>query len=204
LLSQRTDITGPYPATDDPEDGVEYFGGPHYFDDDGVFDPLDNATAQWALSDWLDSPPNLGWGVQLELSKLLVKRGHLIRDKVELVVRKLVCGVPDEGEFVLLLARYELFLSFLSRMEGGEEAAIALLDRVPEDFRHGLFHACFTINTRRIYEAMKAHVRQWEEEGWCPASTGEKWLIGRMVLRWDRTFPDGDHDDIRQICRPAD
>ncbi|HEY2589099.1 MAG TPA: hypothetical protein VGI81_25375 [Tepidisphaeraceae bacterium] len=149
MLSQRADITDLYPATDDPEDGVEYFGGPDYFADDGVFDPIDDATAQWALSDWLESAPNLGWDVHLELSKLLVKRGHLIRDKVEPIVRKLASGEPDEGEFILLLGRYQLCLSFLSRMEGGEEVAIALLDRVPEDFRDGLFHACFTMNTQR-------------------------------------------------------
>ena len=181
LLRHRTDLTLFEPATDDPEDGLEYFGGPDYFDDECIYDPVDDATALWLLNDWLDDKPYVGWNVHRELSKLLAKRGHLVRDRVEPIVRQLAALRPDEGGFTPW-AEHQLCLSFLWRMEDGESLAVRLIDRVPEDFRDGLLLACYKVNTPAVYEAVKAAVRQWEADGcWCGDSTGERWLLRRMV-----------------------
>jgi hypothetical protein len=200
LLRVRGDLDYFGPASDDPEDGLEFFGGPHYFDDECIYDTVDDPTAQWLLNDWLDGTMNVGWSVHRELSKLLGKRGNLVRDRVEPIIRDLAALAPDEGGFTPW-AKHQLCLSFLPSLPDAEALALRLLDRVPEDFRDGLLRACYSLNTPAIYEAMKASVRRWEQDIWCGSSTGELWLVQRMLDRWDRTFPGGDHADIRQFCQ---
>lgn len=202
LLRNRTDLTAFWPATDDPEDGLEYFGGPDYFDEEGIYDPVDDATAEWLLADWLDGQAaNVGWNVRRELSKLLAKRGRLVRDRVEPIVRQLAALGPEDGGFTPW-AHHQLCLSFLPQMEDGESLAVRLIDRVPEDFRDGLLLACYRINSPAVYEAVKEAVRRWEAEGcWCGGSTGELWLLRRMVERWGATFPCGDHEDVRRFLQ---
>jgi hypothetical protein len=203
LLQQRTDLDLLSPATDGPNpvDGLEYFGGPEYFDDECIYDPVDDATALWLLGDWLDGEPDVGWRVHLELSKLLAKRWHLVLDRVEPIVRELAALRPGEGGFTPW-ARHQLCLSVLWRMQDGESLAVGLIERVPEDFRDGLLLACYKLNTPAVYEAVKAAVRRWEAEGcWCGGSTGELWQLRRMVERWDATFPGGDHEDVRRFLQ---
>jgi hypothetical protein len=202
LLRARTDLDYFGPASDDPEDGLEFFGGPDYVDDECIYDTVDDATAEWLLSNWLDGASNVGWNVHLELSKLLAKRGNLVRARVEPIIRGLAALAAEEGGFTPW-AEHQLCLSFLPNLSDGEALALRLLDRVPEDFRDGLLRACYWLNTRSIYEAVKASVRRWEQDVWCGGSTGERWLIHRMVERWDRTFPGEDHADLRALCRPA-
>ncbi len=202
LLRGRSDLDYFSPASDDPKDGLGFFGGPDYFDDECIYDAVDDATAQWVLNDWLDGAPNVGWNVHRELSKLLAKRGNLVRDRVEPIIRGLAALAPDEGGFTPW-AKHQLCLSFLPSFPDSEALALRLIERVPEDFRDGLLRACYSLNTRPIYEAVKTSVRRWEQEVWCGGSTGERWLIHRMVQRWDRTFPGDDHADIRRLCQPA-
>ncbi len=106
---------------------------------------------------------------------------------------------PDEEGFTLWL-QHQLCLTFLPLLPDGESLAIALLECAPEDFRDGVLHACYRLNTRPIYEAVKANVRRWEQDIWCGDSTGERWLVHRLVKRWDESFPEGDHEDIRRLC----
>ena len=80
---------------------------------------------------------------------------------------------------------------------------VAMLDFVPEDCRDGLLLACHRLNTPAVYDKVKACVRRWAGEGWGGASTGEAHLIGRMVRRWDETFPGGDHEDVRRMVSGA-
>jgi len=202
LLRRRGDLDYFGPASEDPEDGLEFFGGPDYFDDECIYDAVEDSTARWLLELWLDGVPNVGWNVHLELSKLLAKRGTLVRERAESIIRSLAALQPEEGGFEPW-ARHRLCLSFLQGLPDGEALALRLLERVPEDFRDGLLRACYSLNTRPIYEAVKSGVRQWERDVWCGDSTGERWLIRRMVERWDSTFPGGDHADIRQLCQPA-
>lgn len=201
LLRDRNDLVCFSPASDDPEDFLDFLGGPDYFDDECIYDSVDDSTARWLLNDWLDGAPNVGWCINLELSKLLAKRGHLVRERVEPLIRGLSALSLDEGGF-MPWSQHQLCLSFLPSMDDGERLAICLLERVPEDARDGLLHACYSLNTRPIYEAVKASVRRWEQDIWCGGGTGEHWLIYRMVERWDRTFPGEDHADIRELCQP--
>ena len=166
--------------------------------DDCIYDPADDATGRQLLNDWLDGAPNVCWNTHCELSKLLARRGHLVRERVEPIIRELTALAPGEGGFSPW-REHQLSLSFLAKMADGEALAVHLLGGVPEDFRDGLLLACYTLNTRPIYEAVKASVRRWAAELWC-GGTGEKWLIHRMVERWDRTFPGEDHADIRELC----
>lgn len=194
VLRQRTDVDEIFVAGDDPESFLDYYGGPDYFDDECIYDSVDDATACWLLEDWIDGQVQIGWECHCELSKLLAKRGHLVRDKVENVVRRIVSGEIGFGS--------DLCLSFLPSMKDGEQLAIELLDDAPADRRDGLFRACYVLNTQSIYEAFKASVRRWAaaDEQW-GNGTGEARLVNRMVDKWDQTFPDSDHADIRQLCQ---
>jgi hypothetical protein len=200
LLRQRSDIEhlSP-PTTDEPDDRLEFTGGPDYFADESIYDPVDDATATWLLQDFLTSKAEVGWNVLKELSKFLWKRGHLVHDQASTTVHDLAKLDRDEGGFTPWI-EHQLCLSYLCRMEDGQVLAIRLLDTVPEDFRDGLLLACYRMDTPAIYEAVKAHVRQWIADIWLGESTGEKWLVHRMVQKWDRTHPRGDHDDIRAAC----
>lgn len=194
LLRQRTDVEEIFVPGDDPESFLDYYDGPDYFDDECIYDPVDDAAACWLLNDWFNEPLPIGWECHRELSKLLAKRGHLVRDKAESIVRKIASGELSYG--------WDLCLSFLPCMSDGEQLAIELLDDAPADRRDGLFRACDVLNTKAIYEAFKASVRRWAaaDEYW-GNGTGEAWLVNRMADKWDRTFPHGDHADIRQLCQ---
>lgn len=194
LLRQRTDIEEIFVAGDDPESFLDYYGGPDHFDDMCIYDSVDDATACRLSNDWLDGKVQIGWNCNLELSKLLAKRGHLVRDRVENIVQQIMSG---EVSFYSGLC-----LTFLPRMKDGEQLAIGLLEIAPDDLRDGLFHACYKLNTPLIYEAFKSSVRRWaaSDKNW-GSGTGEAWLVNRMVDRWDQTFPSGDHADIRQLCQ---
>jgi hypothetical protein len=194
LLRQRDDVEEIFVPGDDPESFLDYYGGPDYFDEVCIYDCVDDVTACWLLNDWLDGQVQVGWECHCELSKLLAKRGHLIRDKVESVVRQIASGEVSFGS--------DLCLSFLPSMKDGEQLAYGLLDIASADRRDGLFRACYTLNTDLIYEAFKSSVRRWAAADVCWRNgTGEAWLVNRMVDKWDQTFPDGNHADIRQLCQ---
>jgi hypothetical protein len=146
LLRERSDIETIYSGSDDPEDFLDFFGGPDYYDEACIYDSVDDATACWLQNDWLDQRANdVGWEVHLELSKLLAKRGELVRAKVESIVHELAKLSEEGSDFSW--ARYGLCLSFLERMKDGELLAIQLLDQAPAGFRDGLFRACYKLNT---------------------------------------------------------
>src|SRR5215467_6809143 len=87
LLRQPFDIEWLSRAGDEPEEFLDYLDGPDYFDDECIYDSVDDQTALWLLNDWLDERANVGWQANLELSKLLAKRGRLVAAKVEPIVR---------------------------------------------------------------------------------------------------------------------
>ena len=202
LLQQRNDLIGGCePLSDDPGDFLDYLGGPEYFDESCIYDSVDDDTAIWLLNDWLDGTANVGWHVNCELSKLLAKRGHLIRERAEAIVRTIADSDPEVD--CLSWAKRQLCLSFLPCMEDGETLAVRLLGQAPSDFRDGILFACYRLNTQVIYEAVKRNVRRWEAEMWIEG-TGEHWLVNQMVQLWDETFPGGDHEDIRVLCQPSE
>lgn len=201
LLRDRGDLIHLSPASDDPEDGLEFIGGPGYLDPECIYDPVEDATAHWLLDDWLDGDRTVGWCVHLQLSKLLAKRGQLVAGRVEPIVRELAAVDPMTGDSTIWYER-ELCLSYLPLLADGEALLLRCLERSRDDFRDGILHACHSLNTRTIYEALKANVRRWaEDESWGIGS-GERWLMNWIVERWDQTFPGEDHADIRQLCRP--
>jgi hypothetical protein len=129
LLRQRTDVEEIFSAGDGPMDFLAYYGGPDYFDEVCIYDSLDDSTACWLLNDWLNEQVEVGWECHLELSKLLAKRGYLVRDKVENIVQQIASGELSFGS--------DLYLSFLPSMKDGEQLAIELLDIAPADRRDG-------------------------------------------------------------------
>jgi hypothetical protein len=197
IVRERRDITHAFFRTTEEEPMGDFDGGPHYFDEECIFDPVDDDLARWLLKEWLDGCGDVGWNINKEMSKFLAKRGHPVRDRVEPIIRALCEHGLLGGEWTW--GRDQLLLSFLINMSDGEDLAIRALDRAPEDFRDGLFFASYRLNTPAIYEAMKGHVREWAKEIWC-SGTAEQGLVRRMVDRWDVTFPAGDHEDIRRIC----
>jgi hypothetical protein len=208
LLQQRDDVKEVYHLPNLPKKRrrgtrLEFTGGPDFFADDCIYDPVDDGTARWLLEDFIGKKPEIGWSVGSELSKLLSKRGHLVHDSVMPIILSLAeARLDSEGILTVSFAPHQLCLSYICLIPDGEALALRLLDVVTEDCRDGLFLACFKMNTPAIYEKVKAKVREWvadEESPWGGSSTGEQWLIRKMVQKWDITFPNGDHEDIRRI-----
>jgi hypothetical protein len=200
LLRARTDIeticaADPSPRKWSSRTYLDFHGGPDCFADDCIYDPVDDATGRWLLEDFVDGNSTVGASVYEELSKLLSKRGQLVRDRMDPIVGGILDGtVAYEPHF--------LKLSYAATMPDGESVVLKLLDIVGSDSRDALFVACYKLNTRAIYEKLTSKVREWDSDPndvWF-AGTGEPWMIRRLCEKWDLMFPAAGHTDVRQIA----
>jgi hypothetical protein len=198
LLRKRQDIESIAPADPSSDQGcLGCWGGPDYFDDECIYDPCDDATARWLLEDFLYGRSQVDGHISGELSKLLSKRPYAIADMMAHLIDRLDHRPSDS-----IYSYHNLAWSYFANRADGETRALQLLDLVPEDCRDGLFLACYKLNTPAIYEKMKRKVREWyaDYKFW-GSGTGERGRVAQMVKKWDKTFPNGDHEDIRRICR---
>ena len=62
------------------------------------------------------------------------------------------------------------------------------LDLCEEDFRDGLFLACYRLNTPDIYSSLVRHFSEWIEKDpdW-GKGTGEQLALERFLQKWDQT-----------------
>ena len=119
------------------------------------------------------------WQVCCELSKLLAKDGQLIERKVEDFI------FSDQANH---FRGTSLHLSYFATDLKWEAWCLKCLDLCDEDFRDGLFLACYHLNTPDIYSSLVKHFSEWIEKDpdW-GNGTGERLALKRFLKKWDET-----------------
>ena len=132
----------------------------------------------------------IGFSTSFELAKLLSIKGDLIRKEAETILldKKILKAPPVQ--------RY-LDWAYLGSSARYEPLCIRLLDVCQEDFRDGVFLACYRLNTPRIYRSLVEHFSEWIEiDGWGTA-TGELGALKHFLGKWDVTPGFCEHGILR-------
>jgi len=124
-------------------------------------------------------PEVFSWQVCCELGKLLAKYGKLIEGKAEDFI------FSDQANHFRETA---LHLSYFATDQKWEAWCLKCLDLCEEDFRDGLFLACYRLNTPDIYSSLVRHFSKWIEKDpdW-GKGTGEGLALERFLQKWDQT-----------------
>ena len=119
------------------------------------------------------------WQVCCELGKLLAKDGKLIERIAEGFI------FSDQVNHFRETA---LHLSYFATDLKWEAWCLKCLDLCEEDFRDGLFLACYRLNTPDIYSSLVRHFSEWIEKNpnW-GKGTGEQLALERFLQKWDQT-----------------
>jgi hypothetical protein len=119
-----------------------------------------------------------GWELACELSKLLSKDGDLVAMQAEAAARH---AMEDSNWYSMR----QLYFSYLARMPDGENLAIKMLDIVTDDFRDGLFLACYRIRTPRIFNKLERCFLEWiaADVTW-GQGTGEIYCLKKFIDLW--------------------
>lgn len=159
------------------------------FAPDCIFDDCSDEQAKTFLEAFLCHGLSVSWSVSEQLSKLLSKRGRLVSERIDPLLKTLDWGSlsPDQ-----------LFLSYLAVRDDGAVVATDLLDIVPEDARDGLFLACHKLRSESLDRKLMKKFVQWGEEQWCPGATGELHALEQFVAKWLRLYP---YRDLENVIR---
>ena len=124
-------------------------------------------------------PEVFSWQVCSELSKLLAKDGKLIERIAEEFI------FSDQANHFRDTA---LHLAYFATDIKWEAWCLKCLDLCEEDFRDGLFLACYRLNTPDIYSSLVRHFSKWIEKDpdW-GKGTGERLALERFLQKWDQT-----------------
>lgn len=113
----------------------------------GLFDSLTEKDAS-SLLHFFCSPEwtseSLAWNINIELAKLLAKRGLLVKDKAERLIQ-----FHYERETCFSEACF-LHLAYLGTNIRFEGLCLELLEKSVEDSRDGIFIACASLGTPKI------------------------------------------------------
>lgn len=117
------------------------------------------------------------WQVCCELSKLLAKYGKLISEEAENFI------FYDKSNH---FRKVSLHLSYLSTDIKWEEWCLNCMDICEEDFRDGLFLACYRLNTFNIYKSLVKHFSEWikKDPDW-GKGTGECFALEKFIKKWN-------------------
>ncbi|MCG3136634.1 MAG: hypothetical protein HJJLKODD_00469 [Phycisphaerae bacterium] len=155
-----------------------------------LFDECTDAQAKTFLTGFVNREFNVGYGVLEQLSKLLSIRGRLISESIDPLLMTL-----DWNDF----GSHQLFLSYLTLRDDGAVWAARLLDEVPEDFRDGLFLACYKLHSEELDRKLMVKFLQWDQEGgWAPTATGEIYALEQFIGKWINQY---DYHDLEQVIR---
>ena len=158
---------------------VYFYDELDYYEDKCLFDDCSDGEKIKLLSSFCSSSYyNLfSWQVRCELSKLLAKHGKLIEKKAEEFI------FSDKSN---LFRKTSLHLSYLSTDAKWERLCLECMDLCVEDFRDGLFLACYHLNTFEIYKGLVKHFTQWiEKDSDWGRGTGESLALDRFIKKWN-------------------
>ena len=154
-----------------------------------IFDNCSDVQVKLFLESFLTKNLSVGWSVSEQLSKLLSKRGHLVSEIIDPLLRTLdwkSCST------------HLLFLSYLALRNDGDSMALKLLDDVPEDGRDGLFLACYRLHSKELDQKLMKKFLVWESDGWSPSSTGELYALEKFIAKWIKIYP---YQDLEGVIR---
>jgi len=158
--------------------------------DSGLFDRCNDDLATRFLEAFVAGKLSVNFPIAMQLSKLLAKRGGLIRETIEPLL-----ATPDWRS----LSAPSLLLSYLALHGEGERIAMQLLDTVPEDCRDGLFLACYRRESEVLDRKLMQKFAAWDLEDWHPTATGEIVFLGGFIAKWLARYPFADLENVIRI-----
>lgn len=131
------------------------------------------------------------WQVCCELSKLLSKYGKLIGKEAENFIFS-----DKHNNF----REVSLHLSYFSTDLKWEEWCLKCLNICEEDFRDGVFLACYHLNTINIYLSLIKHFSEWIEKDldW-GKGTGESLALEKFLIQWNKNPNYNMHLNLQRI-----
>jgi len=160
------------------------------FTSECIFDDCDDARAKMFLTAFLAKDLSVSWSISEQLSKLLSTRGRLVSEIVEplLVTVDWTCCYMEQ-----------LFLSYLALQTDGAAVAGRLLDKVRDDFRDGLFLACYRLNSDELDRKLMAKFVEWKAAGDDLGATGQIYALQQFIAKWLRLYPYGDLEGVVRL-----
>ena len=148
-----------------------------------IFDECSDDDAKLLLGSFIDFRSLYQYDLALQLSRLLARRGALVRARMGRILAK--TDWKSGGANGLLL-------SYLASRKGSDPLICRLLDTVCEDNRDGLFLACWHSSGKKVQKCLKRKFENWiEGDASWGSGTGEAWWLGAFLSKWtsERTFP---------------
>ena len=147
-----------------------------------IFDECSDDDAKLLLESFIDFQSLYQYDLAVQLSRLLARRGALVRGRMGRVLAK-----TDWSSY----GSNGLLLSYLASRKGSDPLICRLLDTVGEDNRDGLFLACWYSSGKKVQKCLKRKFESWIEsdDSW-GGSTGEVWWLGAFLSKWtkEQTF----------------
>lgn len=159
------------------------------FTSECIFDDCSDSQAKLLLDAFLANGLSVGWAVSEQLSKLLSKRGRLVSQTMDQLL--------ESTDWSCCYAE-QLLLSYLAVRDDGATCATRLLDIVREDFRDGLFLACFRLKSEHLDRKLMEKFTEWGAADWCPTATGELYALEQFIAKWLRLYP---YADLQGVIR---
>ena len=148
-----------------------------------IFDECSDDDAKLLLESFVDYRALYQCDLAFQLSRLLARRGALVRARMGRVLAK--TDWRSYGSNGLLLA-------YLASRKGSDPLICRLLDTVCEDNRDGLFLAGWHSSGKKVQKCLKRKFEEWiaSDASW-GSGAGEAWWLGAFLSKWtaEGTFP---------------
>jgi len=148
-----------------------------------IFDECSDDDAKLLLESFIDFRSLYQYDLAFQLSRLLARRGALVRARMGRVLAKTDWRLYGSNG---------LLLAYLASRKGSDPLICRLLDTVCEDNREGLFLACWHSSGKKLQKCLKRKFEEWiaSDASW-GNGTGEEWWLGAFLSKWtvERTFP---------------
>lgn len=154
-----------------------------------IFDDCNDEQAKVFLTAFLKQELAVSWSVSEQLCKLLSSRGKLVSE----IIEPLLATIDWRSCYTS-----QLFLSYLCLKDDGAGIASKLLDIVREDFRDGLFLACYRLKSESLDRKLIAKFIEWEAEGDCLGATGCIYALEQFIAKWLKLYP---YVDLEAVIR---
>ncbi len=164
------------------------------FDAPFIFDECSDDDAKLLLESFIDFRSLYQYDLAVQLSRLLARRGALVRGRMGRVIVK-----TDWSSYV----SNGLLLSYLASRKGSDPLICRLLDIVGEDNRDGLFLACWHSSGKKVQKCLKRKFESWiESDASWGGGTGEAWWLGAFLSKWtkEQTFSYEELQALTQWC----
>ena len=150
---------------------------PDIFDERCIFSKCSDAELVLLFNAVIDNLP-LNWDILCEICKMLLTKGPLVKERVEKII------FDSEFDF----SNRQLLYAYLGSSMQYENKIIELLDVIPEDFRDGLFMACYRLNTLAICCKLMNKFTEWiKNDHDFGNGTGEEAYLDAFIALWQHT-----------------